>query len=147
MEDWCGGHGCKFHDYPYEAQVPISGEKDRVYKCNKDVWDVVKLLIAEIKETNDKMGRDFDIASSISYQLPFFSCMNIILNNGYQKDISQYLYCKEFGISPFKGSYGEQPMKWIQKTYVIKNAMTKRDNKLQKKAQREAEINTGAHDG
>ena len=86
------------------------------------------------------MGKDFDIANSVSYQLPFFSCMNIVLNSEHQRDISKFLYCKEFNTPPFKGSYSEQPMKWIQKVNIIKIAMAKRDKKLQKKANKEAKV-------
>ncbi len=141
MDNWC--EGCEFHTYPYEAQVPISGEANRVFTCDEDIWDVVKLLIAETKETNEKMGKSFDIPSSISQQLPFFSCMNIVLNKEYQKDISQYLYCKEFNTSPFEGSYGDQPHRWINRVNIIKVAMFKREDRMQKKAQRKANVKAG----
>ena len=100
------------------------------------MWDVVKLLIAETKETNEKMGKNFDIVGSISFQLPFFSCMNIILNKEFQRDISQYLYCKEFSVPPFLGSYGNQSYKWINKVNIIKTAMGRREDKEQKKIHR-----------
>tara|TARA_Y100000310_G_scaffold254853_1_gene262039 strand:- start:3257 stop:3526 length:270 start_codon:yes stop_codon:yes gene_type:complete len=84
------------------------------------------------------MGKSFDIASSVSQQLPFFSCMNIILNRESQRDISQYLYCKEFNVPPFSGDYGIQPYKWINKMNIIKVAMEKREKLMVKKIQREA---------
>ena len=102
------------------------------------------MLIAETKETNETMGKSFDIASSVSQQLPFFSCMNIMLDRQAQKDVSQYLYCKEFGVVPFLGDYGHQPQRWINKVNIIKTAMSKREDRMQKKAQREAEIKQGA---
>ena len=102
------------------------------------------MLIAETKETNEAMGKSFDIAGSVSRQLPFFSCMNIILDKQSQKDISRYLYCKEFGVVPFLGDYGQQPQRWINKVNIIKTAMSKREDRMQKKAQREAEIKQGA---
>ena len=71
-----------------------------MFRRDRDIWDVVDLLITDIKECNDMKGKSFDIASSISQQLSFFSCPNIILNNENQSDISQYLYCKEFGVTP-----------------------------------------------
>ena len=145
MDNWC--EGCNFHIYPYEAQVPIFGEANRVFTCDKDIWDVIKLLIAETKETNKTMGKSFDIPSSISQQLPFFSCMNIILDRQAQRDVSQYLYCKEFGVIPFKGDYGMQPQRWINKVNIIKIAMGKREERMQKKAQREAEIKAGNNNG
>ena len=93
------------------------------------------------------MGKSFDIASSVSQQLPFFSCMNIVLNKEYQKDISQYLYCKEFNITPFPGSYGDQPQRWMNKVNIIKTAMNKREERMQKRAQREAEMKAGESNG
>ena len=101
------------------------------------------MLITETKECNDE-GRSFDIASSISQQLPFFSCMNIMIDRQSQKDISQYLYCKEFGVTPFPGDYGMQPQRWINKVNVIKTAMNKREERMQRKAQRKAEMKQGA---
>ena len=141
MDNWC--EGCGFHTYPYEAQVPISGKRNKVFTCDEDIWNVIELLIAETKETNERMGKSFDIASSVSQQLPFFSCMNIMLDRQSQKDISQYLYCKEFGVVPFPGDYGMQPRRWINKVNIIKTAMSKREDHMQKKAQREAEIKQG----
>ena len=100
------------------------------------------MLIAETKEYNDE-GKSFDIASSVSQQLPFFSCVNIMLNRQSQKDISQYLYCKEFGVVPFPGDYGMQPQRWINKVNIIKTAMSRREEREYKKAQRKAEMNKG----
>ena len=56
-------------------------------------------------------------------QLPFFSCKNMVLDSEAQKDIAQYIYCSDFGISPYKGSYGEQPKKWVEKSFIIKKLM------------------------
>ena len=77
------------------------------------------------------MDKDFDITTSLSSQLPHFCCSNIILDRQAQKNISQYLYCKEFGIAPFPGDYGMQPNKWIKKVNVIKNALAKREERMQ----------------
>ena len=105
------------------------------------------MLIAETKEINETMGKSFDIASSVSQQLPFFSCMNIMLDRQAQKDISQYLYCKEFGVVPFPGDYGMQPQRWINKVSIIKVAMNKREERMQKRARRDVEIKAGANNG
>ena len=53
-------------------------------------------------------------------QLPFFACRDIVLDANAQKDISKYIYCSDFGISPYRGSYGDQPKKWIDKSFLIK---------------------------
>lgn len=84
------------------------------------------------------MGKSFDIANSVLKQLPFFSCMNIVLDADYQKDISKYLYCKDFSIPAYPGVYGDQPYKWVSKSSIIKNSIIKRDNNLRAKAQKES---------
>ena len=76
------------HNYPYEAQIPIAGQGIKVFTSDDDVWDVINLLIAETREVNNTMGKSFDIASSVSQQLPFFCCNNVILNKQSQSVIS-----------------------------------------------------------
>jgi hypothetical protein len=82
---------------------------------------------------NESTGKSFDIVGSISYQLPFFCCNNFMLKSEYQKDISKYVYCKEFSISPYMGSFGDQPKKWIDKVNIIKFAIAKKKSKMQSK--------------
>ena len=145
-DNWC--EGCKFHTYPYEASPPLRNRSNKVFRSDKDVWDVIELLVAETREINEKMGKDFDIAGSVSYQVPFFSCMNIVLSKDAQKDISKYLYCKEFAsVAPYKGSYGEQPYKWIKKINVIQSAINKREAKQYRKMEKEAKMKSGATNG
>ena len=75
-------------------------------------------------------GNEFDIAKSINSQLPFFACRNVVFNNQHQKDIQRYIYCKEFGVPAYKGAYGDQPSKWVEKSFVIKNALAKKEKDL-----------------
>ena len=75
-------------------------------------------------------GKEFDIAKSINAQLPFFCCKNKVLKNEHQKDIQRYIYCKEFGVPAYGGSYGQQPAKWVEKSFVIKNALAKKEKDL-----------------
>lgn len=70
-------------------------------------------------------GKSFDIAKAVSQQLPFFCCKNKLYNHEYQKDISRYMYCKEFGVSPYKGDFSSHPSKWILKSQVIKSSFNK----------------------
>ena len=126
----CGG--CRFHKFPYEAQIPVmvDGQYDtRIFSCEQDVWDVVDLIIGETKEMNETTGKSFDVSSSVKSQLPFFSCNNIVFDKEFQKDIERYVYCENFGIAPYSGSYGDQPAKWTQKSYIIKKALNKIQNK------------------
>ena len=137
MDNWC--EGCSYHQFPYKAQLPIiidGKREERTFSCKEDVYDVVKLLIKETKEINSK-GKSFDVALSVSKQMPFFSCMNILYNQDAQKDIEKYIYCKEFGISPYSGSYNEQPKKWVDKMFLIKKALTKREQSMIDKQKRD----------
>ena len=84
------------------------------------------------------MGKNFDIAASVSRQLPFFSCMNIALNNEFQRDISRYLYCQKFNTPPFKGSYDDQPYKWISKCNHIESSISKKQEIESKKLEKQA---------
>ena len=130
MDNWC--KGCSFHEFPYEAQVPvlIDGKRERrTFTCEEDVHDVIKLLIKETEEFNNG-GKRFDVALSVSKQLPFFSCMNILYNQEAQKDIEKYVYCKEFGISPYPGSFGGQPNRWIDRMFIIKRAFAKKEQSM-----------------
>ena len=95
------------------------------------MWDIIHVLIEETKEANEKMGKSFDIGKSIMTQIPFFACKNILLYSECHTDISKYIYCKDFSISPYPGSYPEQPLRWVSKSFIIKNALVKRDNMMQ----------------
>ena len=123
-----------YHKYPYEAQIPIliDGKYEtRTFTSDSDVWDVIELLISETKEEMEK-GRSLNIAGSVMVQLPFFSCKNIIYNEEYQKDISRFMYSRQFNISPYKGSYGEQPKKWIEKSFLLSNLIEREKAKALK---------------
>ena len=110
-----------YHEYPYEAQIPILIEgkyETRTFTSDEDVWDVIRLLIDETQEHIEE-GSNLHIAESVMAQLPFFSCKNIILDEDAQKDISRFMYARQFKISPYKGSYGEQPKKWVEKSFML----------------------------
>lgn len=125
-----------YHTYPYKAQIPILIEgkyEQRTFTSDKEVWNVIQLLIDETKEENKK-GKSFSIVNSVMTQLPFFACSNILINNSHQKDISRYMYSKQFNISPYKGSYGDQPKKWIEKTFLLNNLIERQKAKVLKNA-------------
>ena len=91
--------------------------------------EVVDLIIAETKQVNEEQGKDFDIANSVVSQMPFFACNNIFFNNDIQKDIQRYIYCEKFGTPPYKGSYGEQPARWVSRSFAIKAALAKKEKR------------------
>ena len=85
-----------------------------------DIKDTIPLLLEESLKHNSE-----NINYSIYNQLCIFSCMNVFVNNESQRDISQYIFCKDFGTTPFPGSYKEQPYKTLQKFNIIKSAIAK----------------------
>ena len=126
----CGG--CQFHTFPYKAAPPllIDGKRiDKIFNNIDDVWDVIDLLLNEIKENNMIKGNEFDIAESINAQLPFFTCNNYLHDEEIQRDIKRYIYCKDLGVSAYKGSYGEQPALWVDKYFIIKKAFASLEKK------------------
>ena len=123
----CGG--CEFHNFPYTSQIPvlIDGKKEvRTFNNVDDVWDVIDLLIKEVKDFNGE-GTEFDIGKSVNAQLPFFTCVNNMFDSNIQRDIQRYIYCTELGVSPYKGEYGQQPFKWIDRFFFIKSAFAKKE--------------------
>ena len=110
-----------YHEYPYKAQIPIliDGKYEtRIFTLDDEVWDIIRLLIDETKQ-HIKEGSNLHIAESVMAQLPFFACSNVVLNKNAQKDISRFMYARQFKISPYKGSYGEQPKKWVEKSFIL----------------------------
>ena len=100
------------------------------FSCDDDVWEIIDLLIEEVKFNNEKSGKEFDIVQSVNAQIPFFACRNILYTKEAQEDIQRYLYCKEFGVSPYEGDYSKHPAKWIDKAFIIKKAIAKQERKL-----------------
>ena len=123
-----------YHEYPYKAQIPIiiDGKYEvRTFTSDEDVWDVIRLLIDETKE-NIKEGSNLHIAESVMAQLPFFSCSNIMIETNSQKDISRFMYSRQYKISPYKGSYGEQPKKWVEKSFLLNHLLERQKAKAMK---------------
>jgi len=120
-----------YHEYPYEAQIPILIEgkyETRTFTSDEDVWDVIRLLIDETQEHIEE-GSNLHIAESVMAQLPFFSCSNMLIDVKAQKDITRFMYAKQFNTSPYKGSYGEQPKKWVDKTFLLNNLIERQKTK------------------
>ena len=123
-----------YHTYPYKAQIPVlvGGKyENQTFTSKDDVWKVIDLIIAETKEENQK-GSSFNIASSVMAQLPFFTCTNIMLSTEAQKDISRFMYVRQFNIPAYKGSYGEQPKKWVEKSFLLNNVIERQKAKVGK---------------
>tara|TARA_X000001036_G_C20285508_1_gene646125 strand:- start:133 stop:438 length:306 start_codon:yes stop_codon:yes gene_type:complete len=97
--------------------------------------DVIGDLSDEIDSKNTK-GNSYDKAYAISLQLPFFACSNVLLDQECQDDIERYIYSKRFSMPPYRGSYGDQPKKWVYKSFIINNALEVKKYQEQKKAQK-----------
>ena len=136
IDQSCGGYNCNWHEFPYKIDSIISGDKRKKIEFNNidDVWDYITLLQIESRE-RQKKGSSFTELNNIYEQLPFFSCVNKIIDEKAQKDISRYIYTKDTNTPPYPGSYGDIPHIWEQKYYIIKQAMMLRENKLREKAQ------------
>ena len=87
------------------------------------------MLIEEVYE-NNQGGNKFDLSSSITAQIPFFACFNNILDKKIQKDIQRYLYCTETNVPPYKGDYNNQPALWVEKFFIIKEALAKYEKRI-----------------
>ena len=136
IDESCGGKYCQVHEFPYEFNSIISGDKRKKIKFNniKDVWDYIDLLQIE-SQTHKKKGSSFSTLNNIWEQLPFFTCLNWMIDEKAQKDIARYVYTKDTNTPPYSGSYGNMPHIWGQKYYIIKQAMMLRNKKLKEKAQ------------
>ena len=103
---------------------------------DEDVWAVIDLIIEETNTVNKEQEKSYDIANSVSAQIPFFACINKLLNQNAQNDIARYIYCEKFKVPAYKGSYGNQPYKWVQKTNLIAMAINRKQNSEIKKAEK-----------
>ena len=138
MSDSCGG--CPYCEFPYEAQLPVKSEngyETRNFKTQDDVWAVIDLIAQETKFFNEEKGKEFDVVKSIVSQIPFFACFNHIRDEKYLKLLNKYLYCIETGTPAHSGDYGDQPARWVQYFFIIKNAMAKKMNNVKEKAKKD----------
>lgn len=97
------------------------------------MWEYIILL----KKEADIYAKE-DSIYSVYDQLPFFACVNNLLEDKCQKDIRRYIYTQETNTPIYPGHYGVQPKKWIDKYFIIKESMDIRMKKLnQEKAEKD----------
>ena len=94
-----------------------------------DIWDYIILLKKE-SENQKKQGSLFTTLNNVFEQLPFFCCYNNILNEECQEDISKYVYCTYTNTPAYSASYNDTPATWVEKYYIIKQALGIREKKL-----------------
>jgi hypothetical protein len=135
IDESCEGEYCRYHEFPYEIDSILNNDnrKKVSFKNINDVWDYIKLLQRESEE-HQKEGSSFSTLNNVWEQLPFFVCVNKLIDENAQKSISRYIYSRDTNTPPYSGSYGDTPHIWIQKYYIIKKAITLREQKLQQKA-------------
>ena len=68
---------------------------EKEFRSDEDVWSVVDSIIEETKAVNEKQGKGFDIARSVSAQLPFFACKNILLNQTVDEKKNWFTFYRE----------------------------------------------------
>ena len=51
------------------------------------------------------------------------------------------MYCEETKVPAYPGSFGDQPNVWIQKFFIIKNAIHIRENRLREKSKQDRKRN------
>ena len=130
----CGGENCNWHEFPYTIKSIISDDKGKQieFKDVSDVWDYI-ILLKEESENQKKQGSLFTTLNNVFEQLPFFCCINNILDENSQKDIAKYLYCNDTNTPPYSGCYGDTPVSWIEKYFLIKSTLEMRNKKLMEK--------------
>ena len=93
------------HSFPYTVQNPDTGENIRLENID-DIWQTI--------ETFQK--NRFIFAELICDT-------RLLIDDNAQDDLERYFYSKEWGVSPYPGSYDEQPAKWVEKVKIIQNAI------------------------
>ena len=126
---------CRFHNFPYKAKPPIANMGERLFESEDDIYYIIKLLIEEINLQNER-GKKYDTAQSISQNIPFFCCTNKVLSMDYQKAIERYIYCNETSTQAYLGAYGQQPYRWIQIYFLIKQALALKEQELINKSKK-----------
>ena len=107
------------------------------YNSEDDVWEMIRDLYAESKDINS--DDSFDPILDVFYQVSYFCCPNIILDNEIQKDIQRYIYCEDTKTPPYPGNYGDVPVKWMNIHFILRNAVAISQNEERKKYQKKME--------
>ena len=75
--------GCPYHVYPYTAQSPVMENGKYItkeFRSDEDVWVIIDSIIKETNTVNKEQKKNFGVAESVSSQIPFFACINRVLN-------------------------------------------------------------------
>tara|TARA_R100000781_G_scaffold28092_1_gene20811 strand:- start:383 stop:529 length:147 start_codon:yes stop_codon:yes gene_type:complete len=47
------------------------------------------------------------------------------------------LYCKDNNVPPYEGDYGKQPALWVDRYFIIRKAMAKKEKAMIEKSKKE----------
>ena len=97
------------------------------------MWDYIGKLRREAIQSRNNKNNGYTILKNIYDQLPFFACVNNLLEEHHQNDISRFIYTRDTNTPPFKGAYGETPHTWVQKYYIIKRALMIKEQELKER--------------
>ena len=93
----------------------------RFYSSSLPASNSLKNVIKTIGDTKANQGLSFFIENPLGVTIATSSFINS----------ASYSGSENFKIPAYPGTYGEQPSRWVQKTYIIKKAI----NKITQKAQ------------
>ena len=71
--------------------------------------------------------------NNVSFEQSLRLAIHNILNEECQDDISKYVYCNETNTPAYSGSYNDTPATWVEKYYIVKQALEIREQKLTEK--------------
>ena len=63
--------------------------------------------------------------------------MNILYDKDAQKYVEKYIYCQYFNVTPYDGGFGSQPKKWVDRAFIIKKALAKKEESMINKQKEE----------
>ena len=144
LEQSCGG--CKFCEMPYEFTSIIEEDNGLIIeiKDEKTLWSYISRLKKEANELS-KNGSDQNIIYNVFEQLPFFCCTNNLVDEDAQYNIKKYIYCDKTKIPAYPGNFGDQPARWIERYFIIENAINQMKYKKNKQSIEKQKSNMNKH--
>ena len=102
-----------------------NGYITKVFYTKKDIEDALEKHSKYALENNS--GTEIGKFAMIYTEYLRYGCANFLIDSKIQKDIAKYFYCLDFNTPAYSGTYGKQPNKWIEKYYIIKQAVSKKE--------------------
>lgn len=93
------------HSFPYTIQNPDTGAMERIEGID-DIWRII-----------ESFSKNRFIYSELICDI------SLLIDPAAQSDLRRYFYSKEWSVSPYPGSYDEQPAVWVDKVGIIQKAL------------------------